>query len=76
MVAGRAACSRTPAKKEENKHVVSCRAFAGGTSYDLYRGGSSTGVVTDGLYQGGTYSGGTKTNTFTTNNSVTNVSAP
>ncbi len=56
--------------------VVSCPAFAAGTSFELYRGGSSTGVVTDGLYQGGTYSGGTKTNTFTTNNIVTNVSAP
>ncbi|MBN1513474.1 MAG: carbohydrate-binding domain-containing protein [Phycisphaerae bacterium] len=56
--------------------VVSCPAFVAGTSCELYRGGSSTGVVTDGLYQGGTYSGGTKTNTFTTNNIVTNVSAP
>lgn len=56
--------------------MVSCPAFAAGTSYDLHRGGNSTGVVTDGLYQGGTYSGGTKSNTFTTNNIVTNVNAP
>ncbi len=62
--------------KQYRSLVVSCPAFVAGTSCELYRGGSSTGVVTDGLYQGGTYSGGTKTNTFTTNNIVTNVSAP
>jgi len=56
--------------------VFSAPTLTAGTSYDLYRGGSSTGTVLDGLYTGGTYSGGTKTNTFTTNNIVTNVNAP
>lgn len=56
--------------------VFSAPTLLSGTSYDLYRGGSSTGAVTDGLYQGGTYTPGTKTNTFTTNSIVTNVNAP
>jgi len=43
------------------------------TAYDIYIGGSSTGAVTDGLYDGGTYSGGTNKKTFTPNNTVTNV---
>ncbi len=55
--------------------VVSSPDLVSGTSYDLYRAGSSTGTVTDGLYQGGTYSPGTKTNTFTTYSIVTNVNA-
>ena len=56
--------------------VFSAPTLVAGTSYDLYRGGSSTGTVTDGLYQGGTYTPGTQTNTYTTNNVVTNVNAP
>jgi hypothetical protein len=56
--------------------VFSAPTLTSGLSCDLYRGGSCTGTVVDGLYQGGTYSGGTKTNTFTTSSSVTNVNAP
>jgi len=56
--------------------VFSSPALTAGLSCDLYRGGTSTGTVVDGLYQGGVYTPGTKTNTFTTTNIVTNVSAP
>ena len=55
--------------------VFSSPALQAGTSYYLYRGGSSTGTVTDGLYEGGVYTPGTRTNTFTTNNIVTNLYA-
>ncbi|MBP7747998.1 MAG: carbohydrate-binding domain-containing protein [Phycisphaerae bacterium] len=56
--------------------VLSAPTLTAGTSYQLYRGGTCSGTVMDGLYSGGTYSGGTLTNTFTTTNIVTNVSAP
>jgi hypothetical protein len=56
--------------------VFSSPALQAGASYKLYRGGSSTGTVTDGLYEGGTYTPGTLTNTFTTTGIVTNVYAP
>lgn len=42
-------------------------------SYDLYLGGSSTGIVTDGLYTGGTYTPGTKYTTFTISSIVTKI---
>ena len=56
--------------------VVSCPQFTAGTQFYLYRDGSSTGTVTDGLYEGGVYTPGTRTNTFSTTSIVTNVSAP
>lgn len=56
--------------------VFSAPTLTAGTSFQLYRGGTCTGTLLDGLYTGGTYSGGTSTNTFTTNSMVTNVSAP
>lgn len=56
--------------------VFSAPTLTAGLSCRLYRAGSSTGTVVDGLYQGGTYTPGTQTNTFTTNNIVTNVNAP
>lgn len=62
--------------KQYRSVVFSCPALLQGMSWDLYRGGSCNGTVTDGLYQGGTYTPGTQTNTFTTNNIVTNVNAP
>jgi hypothetical protein len=43
------------------------------SSYDVYLGGSSTGTVTDGLFEGGTYSGGTKSTAFTISNIVTSI---
>jgi hypothetical protein len=42
-------------------------------SYNIYVGGSSTGVATDGLYEGGEYSGGTLTSTFTVSAITTTV---
>jgi hypothetical protein len=62
--------------KQYRSVVFSSPALTQGTSYDLYRGGTCDGTVTDGLYIGGTYTPGTKTNTFTTTNIVTNVNAP
>lgn len=56
--------------------VFSAPTLTAGASFTLWRGGTCTGTVLDGLYSGGTYSGGTQTNTFTTTNIVTNVSAP
>jgi hypothetical protein len=44
-----------------------------GSTYDVYYGGSCTGVVSDGLYQGGTYTPGTKYTSFTISSTVTNV---
>jgi len=64
-----------PAKSYQSC-VFSSPNLASGTSYKLYKGGSSTGTVTDGLYSGGTYTAGTLTNTFTTSSIVTSVSAP
>lgn len=62
--------------KQYRSLVVSSPAFTSGLSCQLYRGGSSTGTLLDGLYTGGVYTPGTLTNTFTTTNIVTNVSAP
>jgi hypothetical protein len=45
-----------------------------GSTYDVYLGGSSTGIATDGLYEGGTYSGGTKSTSFTISSIVTKIS--
>jgi len=44
-----------------------------GTAYDVYYGGSSSGVLKDGLYEGGKYSPGTKLASFTPNSSGTYV---
>lgn len=44
-----------------------------GTSCRIYTGGSSTGTLTDSLYQGGVYSPGTQVSTFTVSNTVTTV---
>ena len=41
------------------------------STYNVYYGGSSTGTVTDGLYQGGTYTPGTKYTSFTISGVVT-----
>ncbi|QJW91487.1 hypothetical protein HNV11_19930 [Spirosoma taeanense] len=43
------------------------------STYDIYVGGSSTGAVTNGLYQNGTYTAGTKNNIFTISSITTNV---
>ena len=44
-----------------------------GETYNVYYGGSSTGTVTDGLYEGGTYTSGTKYTDFTISSIVTTV---
>lgn len=62
--------------KQYRSLVVSSPALTSGLSCQLYRGGTSTGTLLDGLYTGGVYTPGTLTNTFTTTNIVTNVSAP
>jgi hypothetical protein len=56
--------------------VFSSPVLQAGTTYQLYRGGSSTGTVVDGLYYGGTYTPGTLTNTFTVSGIVTSIYAP
>jgi hypothetical protein len=43
------------------------------SSYDIYLGGSSSGIAADGLFEGGTYSGGTKSTSFTISNVVTTI---
>lgn len=42
-----------------------------GSSYDVYYGGNSSGIETDGLYEGGVYSPGTLLTSFTVNDTVT-----
>ncbi len=64
----------TPAKAYRSC-VISSPDLQSSTSYRLYRAGSSTGTVADGLYEGGVYSPGTLSNTFTVYNAVTNVNA-
>jgi hypothetical protein len=44
-----------------------------GVTYDIYYGGSSTGTVSDGLYQNSTYSAGTKYTSFTVSSIVTGL---
>jgi hypothetical protein len=44
-----------------------------GETYTISLGGSSTGTVTDGLYQGGAYSSGTEFDTFTVSTVVTTI---
>ncbi len=53
--------------------VFSSPDLQSGITCSLYQGGSSTGSVTNGLYEGGTYSPGTLYQTFTLNSTVTNV---
>ncbi len=60
-----------PAKQYQS-FVFSSAELTNG-SYEVLTGGSSTGTVTDGLYEGGTYSGGSSYETFTVNSVVTTV---
>lgn len=53
-----------PAKKYQSL-VFSSPSLMTGSSYEVYLGGSSTGSVSDGLYQGGVYSPGSKYAGFT-----------
>ncbi|MEH0153216.1 carbohydrate-binding domain-containing protein [Limibacter armeniacum] len=62
-----------PAKRYQSV-VFSSSLLEDGESYDVYIGGSSTGTVTDGVFEGGSYSAGTKVGTVTLSGSVTTVS--
>jgi hypothetical protein len=53
--------------------IFSSPGLKSGGSYKIYTGGSSTGVLKDGLYTGGTYSGGTLKKSFSIAGKVTNV---
>jgi hypothetical protein len=44
-----------------------------GSTYDVYYGGSSTGIVVDGLYADGNYTPGTKYTDFTISSIVTSI---
>lgn len=53
--------------------AFSSAELATGETYEVYYGGSSTGTVTDGLYEGGVYSGGTLFTSVTLSGTVTQV---
>ncbi len=59
--------------KEYQSLAFSSPALANGTTYQVYTGGSSTGVEKDGLYQGGTYTAGTQAASFKISSVVTTV---
>ena len=52
-------------KKTYSSVAFSSSKLAIGTAYDVYYGGSSSGVAKDGLYEGGKYTPGTKLTSFT-----------
>lgn len=56
-----------PAKNYQS-FVFSSSALEGGINYDIYMGGSSTGVENDGLFEGGSYTAGELVHTQTTSN--------
>ncbi|MBI3123846.1 MAG: carbohydrate-binding domain-containing protein [Ignavibacteriales bacterium] len=60
-------------KKNYQSVAISSPKLAKGT-YDIYYGGTSTGMLKDGLYQDGIYSAGTKATSFTISSIVTKVS--
>ncbi|WP_372773795.1 carbohydrate-binding domain-containing protein [Mangrovibacterium sp.] len=53
--------------------VFSSSKLTKGTTYEVYIGGSSSGIATDGLYSSGTYTGGTKYSQFTISSMVTSI---
>jgi hypothetical protein len=53
--------------------VISSPALQNGETYLVYTGGSSTGTVTDGLYEGGVYTLGSKIASFTISSMVTRL---
>ncbi len=60
--------------KSFNSIVYSSPQLANG-SYELYLGGSSTGIPTDGLYEGGTYTPGNLYRSFLISSIVTTIGA-
>ena len=53
--------------------IFSSPLLKSGGTCKIYTGGSSTGVLKDGMYTGGTYSGGTLKKSFSITGKVTNV---
>jgi hypothetical protein len=62
-------------KKTYSSVAFSSPKLAIGIAYDVYYGGSSTGVSKDGLYEGGKYTPGTKLSSFTPTGPGTYVSS-
>jgi hypothetical protein len=56
--------------------VLSSSELKSGSTYVVYSGGSSSGIVTDGLYFGGAYTAGTKVTSFTISSIVTSAGSP
>jgi hypothetical protein len=56
--------------------VLSSPELKNGSTYSVYIGGSSTGMVTDGLYSGGAYTPGTQATNFTISGVITTVGSP
>jgi hypothetical protein len=63
-----------PAKIYQSISFCSSR-LKRGVTYSVYTGGSSTGTVTDGLYEGGTYNPGSKFTDFTVSGIVTKINS-
>lgn len=61
-----------PAKAYQSV-VISSSEIENGLTYDVYCGGSSTGLANDGLYNGGSYSGGSKMTSITVSDMVTSA---
>ena len=57
--------------KEFQSIAFSSADLVAGATYDVYLGGSSSGTVTNGLYEGGSYSGGTLFTSLTLTDIVT-----
>ncbi|MBN1878006.1 MAG: carbohydrate-binding domain-containing protein [Anaerolineae bacterium] len=57
--------------KEYQSVVLSSSQLNNGSTYVVYTGGSSTGMVTDSLYSGGTYTVGEQVTSFTISDMVT-----
>jgi len=53
--------------------VVYCSPLLVKGTYDIYLGGSSSGILSDGLYSGGSYTPGTKYKNFTVSSILTQV---
>jgi len=54
--------------------VFSSPALVKGSTYSIYKSGSSTGTLKDGVYSGGVYSPGTLVSTFTVSGTLTSLS--
>ena len=61
-----------PSKRYQSFAFSSLELIRGST-YNIYLGGSSTGTVTDGLYENGIYTPGTKYTSFTVSGTVTTI---